>query len=187
MRVIAGRLRSRRLHAPEGPHTRPTHDRVKEALFSILGDVRGGNVLDLYAGTGALGIEALSRGARHACFVERARGALECLQRNLQELALLEQSTIVPRSVEAARSMLTSVGPYDLVFCDPPWSEVERVCTLLGRLRLPEWLDGEGRLVVEHASKLASQPIEGLVIVDRREWGDTAVTLYVAADGGDPG
>ena len=150
MRVIAGRLRSRKLHAPSGMDTRPTHDRVKEALFSVLGDIRGRRVVDLYAGTGALGIEALSRGVSHACFVERARGALECLRRNLTELGLAADSTVLARGVESVGADLLRLGPHDLIFCDPPWASMVAVMNLLDKLRISSWLASDGIFILEH-------------------------------------
>lgn len=178
MRVIAGRLRSRKLHAPKGADTRPTHDRVKEALFSVLGNVVDFNVLDLYAGTGALGIEALSRGARHACFVEQARIALESLQRNLSELSLTEQATIVARDVRLCTAELMSKGPFDLVFCDPPWQQMDRAVEQLSALEPRAWLSREGTLVLEHSARWETRAIEGLQANAHRRWGDTAVTLF---------
>lgn len=183
MRVIAGDLRSRRLHAPTGSGTRPTHDRVKEALFSVLGELRDTKVVDLFAGTGALGIEALSRGARHAIFVERSRQALECLQRNLVDLGLVETSTVLSRAVEGSAAELVRLGPHDIVFCDPPWSNLAEVVTTLGRMSPPRWLSPDGLLVLEHPAKLAPMraPIVGLVAIEQRSWGDTAVTFYRVA------
>lgn len=187
MRVIAGSLRSRRLHAPPGNQTRPTHDRVKEALFSVLGNLNDQRVVDLYAGTGALGIEALSRGASHACFVERSRVALECIRRNLQELKLVEASTVLARSVESSATELCRLGPHDLVFCDPPWAQMADVISLLGRIAPTQWLAANGMLLVEHPAKFEPprEGLPGLTIVDRRNWGDTAVTFYLAESTGD--
>ena len=127
MRVVAGEFKGRRLHAPRGAGTRPTADRVREALFSILGDVSGARVLDLYAGSGALGIEALSRGAESALFVERDRRALAALRRNLDAVG----ADAEVRSQDALRFMAHPEGVFDLVFCDPPYDEASRVATPL--------------------------------------------------------
>lgn len=186
MRVISGRLRSRRLHAPRGEGTRPTHDRVKEALFSVLGNIDGYTVADLYAGTGALGIEALSRGARHACFVERNRIALECLRRNVQELALAEQSTIIARDLQSAQPDLLQLAPIDLAFCDPPWPQMDDAIALLSRLEPTRWLGPEGLLVLEHPARFdpPAHALSGLEKTTQRRWGDTAVSIFqVVADG----
>src|SRR5262252_2407171 len=106
MRVIAGKFRGRPLRAPRGLTTRPTADRAREAIFQILGDLTDLSVLDLYAGTGALGIEALSRGARHAVFVESDAGAVRAIRENLTRLGLAGQTTLVTSTVERARPRL---------------------------------------------------------------------------------
>src|SRR5882672_9397789 len=116
MRVIAGRLGGRILAAPAGRRTRPTSDRVREALFSILGDLRATRVLDLYAGTGAVGIEALSRGAERATFVEHAKPALTALRRNLVTLELLSEAEMLPMRVERALPQLASTTVFDVIF-----------------------------------------------------------------------
>src|SRR5262249_21730338 len=124
MRVIAGRFGGRRLRAPRGTVTRPTSDRVREALFAMLTDVDGASVLDLFAGTGALGIEALSRGAATAVFVERDPGAVRALRANLSALAL-DPTTAVVRSADALAALRSAKGrqeTYDLVFIDPPYA-----------------------------------------------------------------
>jgi 16S rRNA (guanine966-N2)-methyltransferase len=174
MRVIAGRLGGRRLTAPPGLATRPTGDRVREALFSMLGDVRGAAVLDLYAGTGALGIEALSRGAAHATFVECARPALAALRANLAALAIEASARVVAQPVARAVSGLP--GPFDLVLADPPYAAIAEVAAVLPTLRAS--LAPGARIVIEHASRDAPPAIAGLVPRPSRVYGDTAVTLY---------
>src|SRR5215813_9707568 len=124
-RVIAGRLGGRTLVAPAGAATRPTSDRVREALFSILGDLEETAVLDLFAGTGALGIEALSRGASRATFVENARPALRALGQNLDRLDLRSQAVVLSTSVERALSVMSwGAVPFDVVVRTPPYREV---------------------------------------------------------------
>src|SRR6202034_3811578 len=126
MRVIAGRLGGRRLSAPRGRTTRPTSDRVREALFSMLGPIDGTSVLDLFAGTGALGIEALSRGAAKALFVERDAAAVAALKGNLARLELGEpQARVrVGEALAALRSARSARETYDLVFVDPPYDQL---------------------------------------------------------------
>ena len=144
MRIIAGSFRGRRLRAPAGRAVRPTGDRMKESMFSALGDVcRGAAVLDLFAGSGALGLEALSRGAREVTFVERARESLAALARNIEELQAGERCRVVRedglRFFERERAI-----SWDLVFADPPFPAD------LGRRVLDWWLDtaGPGRVLV---------------------------------------
>ena len=128
MRITGGTFRSRPLRAPRGDRTRPTSDRVREALFSILGAHRslaGARVLDLYAGTGALALEALSRGAAHATVVESGAEAVAALRANVHSLGLADSVRIVTTPVERAAARPSSTdAPFDLVFADPPYALV---------------------------------------------------------------
>jgi 16S rRNA (guanine966-N2)-methyltransferase len=176
VRVIAGRLGGRVLKAPPGDATRPTSAKVKEALFSILGELTGLRVLDLYAGSGALGIEAISRGASSAVFVEAARPALGCLRHNLEQLGLESVTSVVSGRVEASIKRL--VGAFDLVLCDPPWRDVRSALTQLAALAEAGLLSSAARLVLEHAAKDRIEPLPMLGVYDQRHWGDTAVSLF---------
>lgn len=182
MRVIAGTLRGRTIKAPKGSRTRPTTDKVREAWFNILGDVSGARVLELYAGTGALGIEALSRGAGHAVFVEAWGPAQEALLDNLERLGLAERCIVLKRRVEAAQKRLQELAPFDLVLADPPWTELE---PSLARIELSlhrDLLAPSARVFVGHPSKFCiSEPFGGpeLARVDQRAWGDSGATLFV--------
>lgn len=184
MRVVAGRLRSRALDAPKGDATRPTSDRVRESLFAVLGDVTGARVLDLYAGSGALAIEALSRGAARAVLVEAARPALAIIAKNVAALGVGAEARVVARKVGQALAALQADAPFDLVLVDPPYADVPS--GVLGRelaplLRAPGLLAEGARVVVEHAARDAAPELEGLAIVDERRWGDTRVTIYAPA------
>ena len=176
MRVIAGRLRGRALRAPRGRATRPTSDRVREALFSILGDVSGARVLDLYAGSGALGIEALSRGAAFAAFVESAPGALACIRHNLSVLELEDHCQVIAARVERGLRELRRFAPFDLVLCDPPWTLLSQATSALGIVA--EVVSENATLAVEHPTKTELIQPSGFRPVDRRRWGDTAVSLF---------
>lgn len=184
MRVIAGALRGRPLKAPPGEATRPTGARVKEALFSILANVSDLRVLDLYAGSGALSIEALSRGARSSVLVESARPALACLRENLTKLGLTERSTVLPLRVESALSQLRAKGPFDLVLCDPPWKDVDAARAALEALAELGSLAPGALIALEHAAKSPPRvpPSSRLHAFDVRRWGDTAFTLLEPAD-----
>lgn len=184
MRVIAGQLRGRPLKAPAGDATRPTGARVKEALFSILGNVSDLRVLDLYAGSGALGIEALSRGARSAVFVESARPALTCLRDNLTKLGLEAISTTLALRAETAKASLQRLGPFDLVLCDPPWREVAAARALLDVLAAAGLFASAAQIVLEHSAKTPPPAPEPslLRMTDERSWGDTAVSWFEPAD-----
>lgn len=180
MRVIAGRLGGRRLLSPRGGDTRPTADRVREALFSSLGDLTGALVCDLYAGTGALGIEALSRGARRAVFVESARPALAVLRENLASLGLGDAARVVPLPVERALELLRDDAPFDLALLDPPYAALAKAAAAAARFAGPlGLLAPTGRLVLEHARRDPAPVIAGLTCAATRAYGDTAVSLYL--------
>jgi 16S rRNA (guanine966-N2)-methyltransferase len=178
VRVISGRFRGHRLKAPRGEKTtRPTSDRVREACFSILGDLDGAVALDLFAGTGALGIEALSRGAGRAVFVERDAAVLRVLRANLDALGLIGPEAEV-RAGDALRALRTAreAGEtYDLVFVDPPYSRAGELEGELGVL-LPSLLAPEARVVVESDRRA---PLRLAIAVEReRRYGDTVITIH---------
>jgi len=172
MRVIAGELGGRRLATPRGAATRPTSERVREALFSMLGAMDGLRVLDLFAGSGALGIEALSRGAAHATFVERSAPALAALRANLAALGLVERSSVRAGDALAA---LRGAETYDLVFLDPPYAMAE---ALAGQLSdaLPAVLAGGARVVSE--SDHRAPPALALPLARERRYGDTLIRIH---------
>jgi 16S rRNA (guanine966-N2)-methyltransferase len=171
VRVVAGEFRGRRLAAPRGVRTRPTADRVREALFSMLGDVSGARVLDLYAGSGALGIEALSRGAESAVFVERDPRAVAAIERNLASIGLRER---VVRS-DALRFLATDQGMFDLVFCDPPYDSASRLAGPLAE-HLPALTSEHARIVTESDKR---NPLElPFPLVKERTYGDTRIAIH---------
>lgn len=177
MRVIAGEFRGRKLRVASGTTTRPTSGRVREALFSSLGSVDDERVLDLFAGSGALGIEALSRGASQALFVETDRHALSALQANLQALGLREPRAVV-QAGEAIRSLLDlkrSAELYDLVFLDPPYDSVGVLENQLAHAVAPLLAAG-ARVVCESDRR---SPLQlPLPIAFERRYGDTLVTIH---------
>ena len=186
MRITGGELRSRALKAPRGNDTRPTSDRVREALFSILiargGVLTGARVLDLYAGTGALGLEAISRGAAAVVFVERSREALAVLRANVASLGVGDRTVVVAAAVEKADKALGAGGSrFGLVFADPPYADVKSgVATRALEAILPR-LEPAGLLVLEHASRDAAPPLAHLTLEESRTYGDTCVSFYRAA------
>jgi 16S rRNA (guanine966-N2)-methyltransferase len=172
MRVVAGELRGRRLDAP-GRGTRPTADRVREALFSIIGDVRGLRVLDLYAGSGALGIEALSRGAADAVFVDSGARAVAAIRRNLERLDL--HAKVHRRDVLAFLRDPGGADRFDLVFCDPPYDLAPRVGAPLAE-RLPHLIAEDARIVTESDKRA---PLElPFKVVRTRTYGDTRIAVH---------
>ncbi len=161
MRVIAGEVGGLRLVAPKGDRTRPTADRVKESLFSALGGrVDGAVVLDLYAGSGALAIEALSRGARSAVLVDRAHPATVAIRANLSTTRMIDRARVVRRSVEALlRDQPPPEAPFDLAFLDPPYGQpIGGLAMALGVLGESPWSAPEARIVVERAPDTAPPP-----------------------------
>jgi 16S rRNA (guanine966-N2)-methyltransferase len=172
LRIVAGACGGRRIETPTGRATRPTTDRVREALFSILGaSVEGATVLDLFAGSGALGIEALSRGAAEATFVESHPRAVEVIRRNLAELDLAGR--VQRRDVFAW--LAEASGPYSVVFADPPYSSAGRTAQRLSELLPP--LLRETSLTVTESDK-RDPLILTLPLVDERTYGDTRIAIH---------
>jgi 16S rRNA (guanine966-N2)-methyltransferase len=172
MRVIAGELGGRRLQSARGEQTRPTAARVREALFSMLGELHGAVVLDLFAGSGALGIEAISRGAASATFVERAAPALAALRANAAALRLGERAEI--RATDALVA-LRAGGKYDLVFIDPPYASAAELGGVLSS-ELPAVLAPGARVVSESDRR---SPLElSLPLVRERRYGDTMIRIH---------
>lgn len=181
MRVIAGEFGGRRLEAPRGLGTRPTSDRVREALFMSLGDLEGLNVVDLFAGSGALGIEALSRGARFADFVETAREPRATLARNLAALGLEARARVWPLRLPGALSRLAApLAAAALVLADPPYGGAE-ARAVLAALGAPGVLGPGTRVVLErHQKDDVPSRAGALALVRDRRYGETTVTLYEA-------
>jgi 16S rRNA (guanine(966)-N(2))-methyltransferase RsmD len=175
-RIIAGSARGRRLAAPRGAATRPTSEKVRGAVFNVLGQFfDGGAVLDLYAGTGALALEALSRGCERALCVEEDRGAAEILRRNAEACGFAA-------AVEVRRGKVLSVLPslpaaaFTLVFADPPYETgPDGALALVGRVVAPG-----GRVVAEHdARRPPAERFDGLECADRRAYGGTGISIYL--------
>jgi 16S rRNA (guanine966-N2)-methyltransferase len=186
MRITGGSLRSRQLQAPRGASTRPTSDRVREALFGALqsaGVVTGARVLDLYSGTGALALEALSRGAEHVTLVESAREALVAIRANVAALDQQAKALIVAGDVRALVTRLARLGPFDLVLADPPWAlvDVGHPQGALSKLAQSGGFADHATVVLEHAARSGPPSIEGLARGETRKYGDTALTFYKPA------
>ena len=190
MRVIAGTYRSRILQAPPGTATRPTSDRLRETLFNILSPrIPGCRFVDLYAGTGAVGIEALSRGAAFVWFAENHPAALKSLRANLQSLGLKQDFAVEDRTVAALLERLTKLTtPLDIVYIDPPYeaeSEYTQTLGFLGSPRGRALLAPNAQVLAEHASKANFQlPQKAGALTQTRTYkqGDTTVTFYTLAD-----
>ena len=171
MRIIAGEHRGARIFAPKGHDTRPTSDRVREAAFNLVGPVGGAAVLDLFAGSGAMGLEALSRGAASAVFVENDREACLTIRRNVEKLRVAG-ATVVQR--DALQALATDRRTYDLVLCDPPYgyAEHERLAPYLAAVLAPD-----GVLVYESGAR--EEPVvAGLRARTSRTYGSARLTLF---------
>jgi 16S rRNA (guanine966-N2)-methyltransferase len=173
VRIIAGTHRGQRIEAPPGSGTRPTSDRVRENVFNILGSVEDGTVLDLYAGSGAMGLEALSRGAAQAVFVERDADAVRAIERNLDRLKL--RATVLRQ--DALAVLAADARKYDLVFVDPPYDMYSDLEPKLAR-RLPSVLSDGGVVVVETDARV--QPALPLDERTSRKYGSARITVYDA-------
>jgi 16S rRNA (guanine966-N2)-methyltransferase len=181
MRLTGGLDRGRRLIAPRGSQTRPTAAKVREAIFNILGPPPDGSVLDLYAGTGALGLEALSRGAPSAVFVEREHAPLSALRRNIKELGFESRATVVAADVRSGLRRLAAgahtAAPFTWVFMDPPY--VKETEGVLAELSGSGLLAACSVVVLEHDRR--NRPPESvghLFLTDRRSYGDTELSFY---------
>lgn len=187
MRIIAGEFRGRTLKAPKGDGTRPTTDRVREAMMSVVASARGGFddavVLDAFAGSGALGLEALSRGARSAQFYERAGEALRALNDNVKTLGLDARRARVHRADVLKEPPVYANPPFDLVFLDPPYAlNPFEVLGIPATLAEREALATDALVVYEHAAATCEAVDEaaiarGLSLAQRKKYGDTVVDV----------
>jgi 16S rRNA (guanine966-N2)-methyltransferase len=175
VRIVAGSRRGHRIAAPKGVVTRPTSDRVRESAFSIIGPVEDARVLDLFAGSGAMGLEALSRGAASCLFVERDREASRVIQANLEKLRLTGAVVASRDAAAVLREERERGRTYDLVLADPPYDEWERHAPALGEL-VPAVLAPDGLVLVETAERV--EPDLPLPIVTTRRYGSARITVF---------
>ncbi len=185
MRIVGGEFRGRALAAPSGRETRPTADRLRQTVFDILahgghGDiVAGARVLDLFAGTGALGLEALSRGAAFALFVEEAVAARGAIRTNIEALGLTGRTRVFRRDATSLGPTGT-VAPFTLVFADPPYGKGLGEKALASALA-GGWLRPGALVVLEEAASAEVAPVPGLDVIDTRRTGDTQLVFLRAA------
>lgn len=178
MRIVRGSLGGRVLRAPPGADTRPTSEKVREAIFNILPDVEGMYVLDLFAGSGALGIEALSRGAAHATFVDQGKAALAAVRTNLRELGLESRATVLSGDAVQLAARHVPASPWNLVFIDPPYRSdlAVRSATALAHLA------PDAVVIIEHDRRnVPPDALGSLLRTDQRRYGDTMVSFYKGA------
>lgn len=179
MRIIAGEARGRTLQAPKGTDTRPTQDYVRESLFNILRlQVEQAQVLDLFAGSGALALEAISRGATHAVLVDMAPSAIACIQKNVETLRYQEQTTVLRADWHMALDRLATLEQrFTLVFLDPPYrmTDTGAVCERLAACGL---LIPDALVVVEHRRGVEAPPGQAFTLKDARLYGDTQIDFW---------
>lgn len=182
MRITGGIGRGRTLKVPAGTKVRPTSDKVKQALFNILGDrIAGARLLDLFAGAGAIGIEALSRGAAQAVFVDASRESLAVIRRNIDSLGLGGRAQVVAARAESF--LKRPSGPYDIVFLDPPYRT--ELAPLLRQVAGAGIVRPEGVVIAEHFKKQASPArADGLELSREAVYGDTVLAFYRMQAGG---
>ena len=182
MRVVGGKFKGLHLATPAGQETRPTSDRVREAVFNILAHgiagfkLEGARVLDLFAGTGALGFEALSRGSRHCQFVDESAEARGLVRTNADKLGVIGQCKIWRRDATDL-GLCAPLPKFDLVFCDPPYGKGLGVKSL-NSLVQGKWLNADAIVVLEEVDKAEVPEIAGLALIDEREYGETKVRFY---------
>lgn len=162
--------------------TRPTLDRAREAIFMILGNLSGMKVIDFYAGTGAMGLEAISRGAAHATFVEADRAAARSIRENIQKLGLEDVTTVIEMPAERALSRIAKLGPFDLVLSDPPWPIAQEAAVSVAKW-VSSLLAPGARVLLGHP---AASPVElpedsELRRVDQRKWGGSGMSFFEKA------
>ena len=182
MRIVAGKFKGREIKGPASDATRPTSDRVRESLFNILAhgiegfNIEGARVLDLFAGTGALGLEAISRGAKYCCFVEEDAGARGVIRTNADGCGVIGQTRIWRRDATDL-GLCAPQSPYDLIFVDPPYAKGFGEKTLVAIIQ-GGWLADNGVVVLEESAKTIIADISGFVAVNKREYGDTQIVFF---------
>ena len=182
MRIVGGRFKGHSIAPPQGSATRPTGDRVRESVFNILAhgieglEIEGARVLDLFAGTGAMGLEAVSRGARFCQFVDDSPEARGLIRRNADALGVVGLAKIWRRDATNLGSCSPQPG-FDLVFADPPYGKGlgEKA---LASLVSGQWLNPGAIVVLEEAQKVEVPPVAGLALIDERDYGDTKIRFY---------
>jgi 16S rRNA (guanine966-N2)-methyltransferase len=185
VRIVGGNLGGRVLRAPSGAATRPTSEKVREAVFDILGSlgsVAGAHVLDLFAGTGALGLEALSRGAAHATFVDSARSAVTAIRGNLRALGVEDRATVVAGDAVVRAARHAPAAPWRLVFVDPPYRS--DLATRAVAALPADHLAADAVIVIEHDRHNAPpDQVGSLLRTDQRRYGDTLISFFAAPRG----
>ncbi len=178
VRVISGKCRGTKLIAPEGLTTRPTTDRIKETLFNMIAfDIPNSNFLDLFSGSGAIGIESLSRGAKKVVFVEKDKVALDCIEKNLIKTHLKENSQIYPVDVlSALKTLEKNEEKFDIIFMDPPY-HLEYISEILQKILDFDLLSKEGYIILERSSNTTIPIVKNLVLWKEKIYKTTTINF----------
>ena len=177
MRIISGREKGRTLIGPKSIKIRPALDKVKQAVFNILYNVEGLNVLDLFAGTGSVGLEAISRGARQCVFVDDGKEALDIIHKNSALCKFQNEAVVLKRKIpEKIDDVFKKFGPFDLIFVDPPYDQ-DLVNPTLEVIAQAKPLTDNGRILIEHSPRELVQEIAGFKKYDERKYGQTLVSF----------
>lgn len=177
VRLISGLFGGRYIEAPDTSRTHPMGERIRSSLFNILGDVSGLKVLDAFAGTGAIGLEALSRGAESATFIERDRIAQKVLANNIALLGVEDRAKLIKTSVASWDETAAEQG-YDIIFMDPPYHDLQ----LSTAFRLVKYLKPKGLMILSLPGRESAPTVNGVVVVDKRSYGDAALAFYRLED-----
>ncbi|MFZ5966331.1 MAG: 16S rRNA (guanine(966)-N(2))-methyltransferase RsmD [Bacillota bacterium] len=184
LRVIAGSLRGRRLKAPKGLNTRPTTDRIKESIFSMIhGFIPESIVLDLFSGTGNLGIESLSRGAAKAYFVDKSKESIQIIKENIAETGLQDKSMAILSDAFKVLNRLSEEGiKFDIIFLDPPYLK-DLIMPCIHTILREKLLNDNGIIVIEHDSKdILPEKIDSISIYKQKKYGNTTISIYTEED-----
>ncbi|MFO7611996.1 MAG: 16S rRNA (guanine(966)-N(2))-methyltransferase RsmD [Clostridia bacterium] len=184
-RIISGRARGIVLDSPAGLVTRPTSDMAKEALFNILRErYSGGNILDLFAGTGSLGLEAVSRGAAYCVFVDNDAESILKIKKNIKKCSMVDETMVLKMDAcKAVDSKLVTDRKYSCIFMDPPYGKV-RLGLIIEKIAVNDIIEKEGVIVTEHGSQdIPPETMSGFACVDRRTYGSVNFSIY-RKDGG---
>lgn len=179
MRVISGKCRGTKLVAPEGMHTRPTTDRIKETLFNMIAfDLPGCELLDLFSGSGAIGIEALSRGAKKVVFVDNNPAAITCINQNLQKTSLQKEGIVYNKdSLSIIKVLGGQDAKFDIIFLDPPYA-MEGISEILDAIVAHDLLKPEGYIILESGSEYEIAIPESLTLFKQKNYKTTIMSFY---------
>jgi 16S rRNA (guanine966-N2)-methyltransferase len=181
MRIIGGKAKGKTLHFPSASKERPTSDFLRETLFNILGSLEDKKFLDLFAGSGSVGLEAASRGAREVYFVEKNKELARVIKKNIPAVCAYENCSIITADIEnALRSLFKKKYQFDIIFADPPYNR-GLAGTTLNLLNKYQIIDEEGIIVIQHSIKesFAEVGVDNIIVTDQRKYGENALTFFI--------